>query len=157
MNAEQFATMVTSTIPRRAKQVDLSVSLQRVADIMRANFVKHFNDEEGPKGPWPTRKDPGPQHPLLQLTRALFNATQEGLGSITLIEPTGVTLAIDPNVIPYAATHQHGRTFGRGSPIPQRKYMWLDAETKLRCKNLVARAYRQAVFQGLLSKHGISL
>jgi phage gpG-like protein len=141
--AEDLASWVSAWVDD-VSRADASPAMRAIGQILRRDVAAHFTAEQGPDGPWEPRQiDVGLMRgmfpasfsrPLLVLTGDLIEAAAlSGVGAINLVEPQSITIGVNPDVIPYAATHQFGdRVFlpdtGKEIDIVPRPYMWASVE-----------------------------
>lgn len=128
--------------PKLAKMAATAKRPEKVLRSMGTTFMSitmgNFNDAGAsfrPK-PWPAKKDGTPSK--LQKSGTLSRSFHLSVTdkSATVSNPTI-----------YAATHQFGRTTGRGSPIPARPFFPVDDSGKLTpaAEELIARAGQRAL------------
>lgn len=103
-------------------------AMEKATDIVNQSVRDNFNSAATPAGAnWPARKHTGDGHPLLMESGALLQAaTDGGSGHIEKVGPFELTKGVQGGEVPYAATQNYGRDWGRGSPIPAREFMGLD-------------------------------
>ena len=113
---------------------DLTEPLEDCAEVILEGVADNFRRSQTAGGePWPSRKDPGPKHPLLILSGDLMTAAM--YGNIHRIAGDTLELGVSHGAIPYAATHQEGDL---GRNIKQREYMAVSDPTVDRCCDIVA-------------------
>lgn len=131
---------------------DLSEPLRECAHLARQDFARNFAAQSGPNsGTWAPRKKEGSGkisekdagHPLEIKSGAMFLAETSdfGGGAITDIGRRDATLAVDPEVIPYAAAQNYGHTYQNPLRVlPQRESFDIQDATADRCQDIVADA-----------------
>lgn len=132
----QAADMVQAmaNLGRQLADAPLDEPLERVAARLQEGFADNFQraaDSEG--SPWPARKDPVPQHPLLQLTGALLASVQSDTPDIA---GRTIHVGVDGSAgIPYARVHQFGYP---PRNIAQREYLYASEDVLAECAELIA-------------------
>lgn len=118
----------------------LTSAMQECAGIGRQAMRDNFTSSISPDGiSWVPRKRAGDGHPLLMDKGPLIQAaTGGGSGHIEQVGDRDFAMGVDGAVIPYAATHNFGRTTGRGAPIPQREYAGLQDKHQDQCAEVIA-------------------
>lgn len=141
--ASQFGSEVQELV-QTLGFADLSESLTECAHLARQDFGRNFAAMAGPhSGEWAPRKQDGTGqkagegHPLEIKSGAMFLAETSdfGAGAITDIGTRDVLLAVDPDVIPYAAAQNYGYPEGN---LPQRESFDVRDETADQMAELIA-------------------
>lgn len=143
--ASQFSAEVKDLV-QALHSADLSEAMTDCAHLAREDFGRNFAAQAGPhSGEWAPRKKQGSGkigdkdagHPLEIKTGAMFLAETSdfGAGAITDIGPRGAVLAVDPDVIPYAAAQNYGYPKRN---LPQRESFDIQDETADRMAERVA-------------------
>ncbi len=103
-------------------------AMEAAGDIVNQSVRDHFTSSASPDGQnWPPRKHAGDGHPLLMESGKLLQAATDGAsGHIEKPGPFSLEKGIQGEEVPYAATQNYGRDWGRGSTIPAREFMGLD-------------------------------
>lgn len=148
VQAAEMPDFMAETAGRLA-DAPLDDALERCVGELQAGFLENFNraeDSEG--GKWPARKDPGPRHPLLQLTGALLASTQSGFpGNVTTVDGRTLTTGVDKSVrlggIPGAAVHQFGHP---PRNIAKREYLYAAEDVLDACAKIIGDKVREKVF-----------
>ena len=130
------------------ESLPLTEAMQDCSLVMKQSMRDSFNSRATPdNADWPPRKRIGDGHPLLQNKGNLLQAaTGGGAGHIEQVGKRDVAIGVDGSVIPYAATHNFGRNWGRGAPIPQREYAGLTPEGLENCEEIIGGHVMQEVF-----------
>jgi len=116
--------------------------------LLYEGFETNFLRAEGPNGEqWPARKDDLP-HPLLILSGDLIEAARDTGNPDNLLQvgDRDLVTGIAGAGVPYAATHNYGRDWGRGSPIPQREYLYANEEVLDACEDVLADGMIDVMF-----------
>lgn len=140
-NAErEFAALAESIIVGPYSQ-PLADCLPAVHQSVRDNFTSSATPENVD---WPPRKIEGDGHPLLIDTGAMMQAaTGGGAGGLQQVDSHELLVGVDGGVIPYAATHNYGRS---DANIPQREFMGLTEEGADECESILADFVMSAIF-----------
>ena len=118
---------------------DLSPAMRSIARILERETHDSFAGERAPDGtPWAPlqpatlrqRERIGADGPILQVHRMLLRSIQRDAGRDHA--------AVGTNLV-YAATHQFGREFGRGNPIPARPFLGFTPDTTRELVDAVRR------------------
>lgn len=126
--------------------------LRACAPVVLEGIQDNFRNSRSAGGePWPPRKDPKPQHPLLILTGALeASATGKGTNSINRVRDgvleIGVTKGDPGTSLGGAAVHQFGYP---EKNIAQREYLGFSEDTMDACAETVADAAVDFILGGL--------
>ena len=113
--------------------------LQACAPIVRRGISANFLGGTSPEGdPWPPRKDPSQNHPLLILSGALkAAASQEGApGHVEDFGDREMAIGVDKSKIVYAGVQNFGWPERN---IAQRKYMGLGESSLIECRMVISR------------------
>lgn len=112
---------------------------------LEAGFAENFAKQSTAGGDkWPARKDPRPQHPLLNLSgKLLASVTTSGAGHVERVEQR--SLELGTNIV-YAATHEFGDP---SRNISQRSYLDVTDPVLDECEAALADHFEQYVFGGV--------
>lgn len=110
------------------RQGPYTKAMESASKIVNQAVRDNFTSSASPDGSnWPERKHAGDGHPLLIESGALLQAAvDQGSGHIERFEPFGLVKGVQGETVPYAATQNYGRDWGRGAPIPAREFMGID-------------------------------
>lgn len=125
---------------------DFSEPLRECAHLAREDFARNFAAQAGPhSGLWPERKANGSGkigekdagHPLEIKSGFMFQAEANdfGEGAITDVGYREAVLAVDPEVVPYAAAQNYGYPKGN---LPQRESFDVQDETADKMAEVIA-------------------
>ena len=143
--AEEFAAEfkgLADSLPGDRTEV-----LEACAPILLEGISQHFVQAQSSGGiPWPPRKDPKPQHPLLNETGALLAAAigRGGASVHRIVDGRVLELGIDPAAatigsIRGARRHQWGDDLIRpGGGILARPYMGINEQVADACVEVIA-------------------
>jgi phage gpG-like protein len=150
MTPAEFATLLRS-MPAKLANIDHTETLQSAAAVVEKSVRGNFQRQTRADGrTWePRRVTILPSqirgkwfnHPLLILTGKMIGAATGGHGHYRKISKTRLEMGIDPDVVPYARTHQDGGEStlpnGRVIKIPSRQYFYLHGSDRQKMRALV--------------------
>jgi len=121
--------------------VDQSAALAECKPILLQGIQDNFSNKKSSSGQaWPARKDPGPQHPLLNLTGALMLAATgggEGTSSVGREDATSIELGVSKGASGTSLAGINRHQFGGGG-ILARPYMGISDSTADACADVIA-------------------
>lgn len=131
--------------------VNLTDAMEECEPILLAGVDGNFDRRGDASGqPWPARKDPGPRHPLLELTGALRRAATGGDGVASEIADDSLTLRLrqGPSGTSRAGIRRHefgdAAVMGRPGILP-RPYFGVSEETADDVADVIADAVAEAI------------
>lgn len=131
--------------------VDLTDAMEACEPILLEGVDENFDTRSDGSGkPWPARKDPGPRHPLLELTGSLRRAATDRNGVDSEIAEDTLTLTMQqgPSGTSRAGIRRHefgdAAVMGRPGILP-RPYFGVSEETADDMADIIAEAVAEAI------------
>lgn len=114
----------------RSKISNLSPFYKKAAILMKADILRHFQSEEGPKGSWEKLTKTYEKRKLLKGKNHILQFSGRLRGSIDAKDMSD-NASVGTN-IQYGTTHQ----FGKGR-IPARPFLWLSTDALEKIMNVM--------------------
>lgn len=128
----------TAALAQALDQGSFARALKDNHDLVHKSVGVNFTATAAPDGSkWPPRKKIGDGHPLLIDTGTLFQAATSdfGAGAVNEVGDRDAATGIDPEEVPYAATHNYGDPVRN---MPQREFEDVDDTTLDRMAERIA-------------------